>query len=130
MTVDIALRNHTPAKGEPKYVIGPNVDGLPTGEYAGIVEVNVPTAAPGRSASRAAHYSTLVGQDGPTQIQGRYVRVPEGTRPTLTLRFRLPSSVDEMALEPSARVKPLRWNFNGHEFKVEKRRTVELGDSP
>ena len=42
--VDISLRNRTPAKGDPKYVVGPNIEGL-TGEYAGIVAVNVPKAA-------------------------------------------------------------------------------------
>ena len=103
--------------------------GLAEGEYAGIVAVNVPKAA--RSVRfEGGAYSTLVGTDGPTQTQGRYFRILRGDQARLTLRFRLPSSVDHLIIEPSARVRPLRWTFDGHEFVVEKRRTVELGDSP
>ena len=127
--VDISLRNRTPAKGEPKYVVGPNAEGLVEGEYTGIVAVNVPKAA--RSVRfEGGAYSTLVGTDGPTQTQGRYLRILRGDRARLTLRFHLPASADHLIIEPSARVKPLRWTFDGHEFVVEKRRTVELGDSP
>jgi hypothetical protein len=126
--VDIKLRNTTPA-GEPKYVTGPNVKGLEASEYSGIVAVNVPEAA--RDVRFAGGvYSTLVGRDGPTQTEARYVRVPQGSEARLTLQFRLPASMVHMTMEPSARVKPLRWYFNGHEFMIEKRRTVEFGDSP
>jgi hypothetical protein len=127
--VDISLRNRTPAKGDPKYVVGPNIEGLAEGEYAGIVVVNVPKAA--RSVRfEGGAYSTLAGTDGPTQTQGRYLRILRGDQARLTLRFRLPASADHLVIEPSARVGPLRWTFDGHEFVVEKRRTVELGDSP
>ena len=71
-----------------------------------------------------------MGRDGPTQVQGRYVRILRGDQARLTLRFHLPASVDHLIIEPSARFQPLRWTFDGHEFVVEKRRTVELGDSP
>jgi hypothetical protein len=126
--VAIELRNRTP-DGQPKYVTGPNTEGLKASEYAGIVEVNLPGNA---RAIRfeGGSYSTLVGRDGPTQVQARYVRVPQGGHSSLTVRFRLPSSIDRMTLEPSARVEQLRWNLHGQEFKVEQRRTVRLGDSP
>jgi hypothetical protein len=129
VTVDIGLKNHTPAEGEPKYVQGPNTDGLAEGEYAGIVQVNVPPAARSVRFSGGA-YSTLVGRDGPTQVQGRYVRILRGDQAKLALVFTLPASVDQMTIEPSARFQPLAWTFDGHEYVVELRRTVEFGDSP
>ena len=56
---------------------GPNTEGLAEGEYTGIVAVNVPKAA--RSVRfEGGAYSTLVGTDGPTQTQGRYVRILRG----------------------------------------------------
>ena len=62
--------------------------------------------------------------------RARYVRILPGKDATLTLRFQLPPSIDRVVMEPSGRVKQLRWYFNGHEYMVEKRRTVEFGDSP
>ena len=108
---------------------GPNVEGLAANEYASIVEVNVPSEAR-ETRFEGGLYSTLVGEDGPTQVHARYVRVKQGEQATLTLGFVLPAPIDRMTIEPSGRVKPLRWNFDGRAFKIEKRRTVEFGDSP
>jgi hypothetical protein len=127
--VDVKLQNPTPATGQPKYVTGPNVAGLQAGEYSGIVTVNVPGEA-SNIRFTGGKYSTLVGRDGPTQTEGRYVLVPRGTSARLVLRFSLPESVVHMTMEPSGRVKPLRWYLNGHEYMVETRRTLDLGDSP
>jgi hypothetical protein len=127
--VAIELHNPVPSYKQPRYVEGPNVEGLQPGEYAGIVTVNVPSEARNIRFTGGS-YSTLVGRDGPTQTEGRYLRIPRGADAELVLRFRLPTSVVHMTMEPSGRVKPLRWYLNGHEYKVEKRRTLEFGDSP
>jgi hypothetical protein len=127
--VDIKLQNPVPSYKQPRYVEGPNVAGLEAGEYSGIVTVNVPGAAKDISFT-GGKYSTLVGRDGPTQTEGRYVLVPRGTSTQLVLRFSLPESMVHMTMEPSGRVKPLRWYLNGHEYQVETRRPLDLGDSP
>ena len=118
--VDIALRNRTPAKGEPKYVVGPEHRGLAEGEYAGIVAGERAAGGAGSVRFEGGAYSTLVGRDGPTQVQGRYVRILRVTRRRLTLVFTLPGigrPPDHRTVGPG---QTTTWTFDGHEFVVEK----------
>ncbi len=118
----ITLDNRTPP-GEPRYVAGPNAEGLAEGEYAGIVVVNAPGAATAVNLT-GGQFETLAGTDGPTQVVGRYVRVARGARAVLELTFRLPAGVRSLVLEPTARVKPTEWRFGEKTWALEKRRTV------
>ncbi len=119
----IELTNRTPP-GEPRYVAGPNADGLAEGEYAGIVVVNVPGAATDVTMT-GGEFETLAGNDGPTHAVGRYVRITRGAHAVLDVSFELPPGVASMVLEPSARVRPTTWQFGDEVWPEEKRRTVD-----
>ncbi|MEJ7584593.1 MAG: DUF4012 domain-containing protein [Acidimicrobiales bacterium] len=122
VTVEVDLANRTP-DGEPRYVTGPNVDGLFPGEYSGIVVVNLPRAARAVRVTGGA-YQTLAGADGPTQVRGTYLRLPRGRTDTVKVTFRLPAGPGSLVLEPSGRVRPTTWRSGGETWKEEKRRTV------
>jgi hypothetical protein len=123
VSVTVALTNKTPI-GEPKYVAGPNVDGVAEGEYTGIVEVNLPKAASNVSFSGGL-YSTLSGVDGPTTVSAQYVRIARDASATLVLTFRLPAGMTSLSVEPTARVPVTRWRYNDVEFQSDRRRTLE-----
>lgn len=121
VTVTVSLRNTTP-DGQPKYVAGPNIDGLAEGEYTGVVVVNAPGAAEGLEIT-GGEYQTLDGPDGPTRAVGVYLRLPRGEAAQVVVTFTLPSGTDSMRIEPSARVQAMRWTLGGREYPIERRRT-------
>ncbi len=111
VTVSVVLRNATP-DDQPTYVAGPNVDGLSSGEYAGIVVVNVPPEA-ARLTARGGEYTTFLGSDGPTRAIGRYVRIRAGASETVTVTFSVPEGSRGLEVEPAARVPAARWTGGG-----------------
>ena len=66
-TLTYTVANGSPVDG-PRYVVGPNIEGMAAGEYRGIVVVNVP---PGSTDLRITGVRpTLAGVDGPTSVLG------------------------------------------------------------
>lgn len=120
----ITLDNSTP-DGEPRYVAGPNVAGLAKGEWSGVVVVNVPGSARGTVVKGGA-YETLRGNDGPTSVVGRYLRVKAGQRAVIDVSFVVSSQIDRFVLEPSGRIPRTVWSWNGSTFRTEVRRSVAL----
>lgn len=105
----LVLHNAVP-EGEPPYVTGPlpGTDFRP-GEYIGIVTVNLPARALNGRIEGVEHLA-LVGADGPTRVVGTQVRIQPGERRELTVRFRLPSYLEAVRVEPSARVPAIMWS--------------------
>lgn len=114
-TVRLTLTNRTP-EGEPPYVAGPHPDtGLAEGAYRGIVAVNVPGAAIDPRIAGVSREVTS-GADGPTRVVAGDVELARGDSVDVEVTFRLPPGVDELAVEPSARVPATTWAFEGDEY--------------
>jgi hypothetical protein len=69
----------------------------------------------------------LEGGDGPTLVTAGEVTVPAGATATVTVTALLADGVDEIVLEPSARIPRTRWVVEGEAIDRDRRRTVELG---
>ena len=122
--VTLRIRNRAPATG-PRYVVGPNVEGVAAGDHVGLAVVNLPAGSTGLEMGGARTF--LVGGDGPTEVIAGEVRVPRGTSVSVTVRGVLPAGVDRLTLEPSARVPRTGWIVDGTTFERDRRRTVDLG---
>jgi hypothetical protein len=123
VTITYEIDNRTPGSG-PAYLVGPNIDGLQVGDYSGLVVVNLPAGATGVEMSGADVF--LQGGDGPTVVVGGRVTVRRGTTATVVVRAVLPEGVDEVTIEPSARIEPTAWTVDGVELGRDRRRTVAL----
>jgi hypothetical protein len=112
----------------PRYVGGPyqGLD-LTAGEYQGLVTVNTPGA--GSQPSLEGLPSVVVaGRDGPTRtVAAGPLRVAPGATATVTVEFVLPGGLNEMVVEPSARVPPIRWRYRGEQWEDTAPHRVELG---
>ena len=60
----------------------------------------------------------LEGGDGPTVVVGGKLTVPRGKRATVTVTAVLPAGLDQLVLEPSARIDPTSWTVNGTEWEA------------
>ena len=116
--------NNAPIKGE-QYLLGPNIAGLVAGEHRGIVVVNLPAGV--SDVGLAGATLILQGADGPTAVVAGEVRLKRGESVEVTVTAVLPRSLDEVSIEPSARIPRTRWVVDGKQFAVERRRTVTLG---
>jgi hypothetical protein len=123
VTITYEIENRAPGSG-PAYVVGPNVDGLAAGDHAALAVVNLPAGSTDVRLSGADVF--LHGGDGPTVVIGGRVTVRRGGRATVTVRATLPAGVDRLVLEPSARIDPTTWTFDGVRFSRDRRRTVLL----
>lgn len=113
--------------GGPRYVVGPNVDGLAEGEYRGIVVVNLPGAAQRPTIDGVRQ--TLVGLDGgPTVVLAGEVSLPRGTTAEVVVEAVLPRGMRQVTLEASARIPRTRLHLGDREPEVDRRRTVVLAD--
>ncbi|HSO95620.1 MAG TPA: DUF4012 domain-containing protein [Acidimicrobiia bacterium] len=114
--VQLRLHNDAPT-GIPGYVGGPSPDsGVGEGVYQGILSVNVPGAA--SLPTIGGITPALVGGiDGPTKIAAAgYFRIARGQTLPVTVRFRLPPSIREMTVAPSARTPSIAWTFRSLKF--------------
>lgn len=124
VTVTYRITNNAPEFG-PRYVIGPNIDGLEAGEHRGIVVVNVPGGSTGVTIDGAEQ--TLLADDGPTVVVAGAVALKRGESVDVEVVATLPAGLDQVRIEPSARISPTRWSVGGTAFEIDRRRTVALG---
>ena len=124
--VSLAYRitNKAPATG-PRYLIGPNIAGMEAGEHRGIAVVNLPAGTDGIRLTGATQ--TLVGTDGPTAVVAGDLTLKRGESITVRVTGTLPAGVDEVTLEPAARISRTVWTVNGTTYGIDRRRTVTLG---
>ena len=117
VTVTLEMRNEAPT-GLPSYIAGPHPErDLAEGEYQAVVAVSTPGFGSVATIEGLDHLLAS-GLDGPTKVAAAGdVRIARGATSTVTVRFRLPDGVDELRLEPSARVPPITWHFQGRTFK-------------
>jgi hypothetical protein len=126
LALDLRYRVANDAPGEgPPYQVGPNIDGLEVGEHRGIVLVNLPAGATDVELSGARQ--TLIGTDGPTVVVAGEVVLRRGEEVEVAVTAVLPSEVDEVTIEASARIPRTLWTVKGRSFETDRRRTVGLG---
>ena len=121
----VTMRNTVP-EGENRYVAGGGhrgLEDLPPGAYRGLVSVNLPAFATdvqveGDPALAAA------GPDGPTTVVAWEIRVDRGQTVTAVVRFRLPSELRRLTVEPSGRFPPVAWSAEGRSWESGPRRDV------
>ncbi|MCU1371512.1 MAG: hypothetical protein JWO77_2706 [Ilumatobacteraceae bacterium] len=123
LTITYEIENRTPGSG-PAYLVGPNVDGLEAGDYAGLAVVNLPAGTTGVEMTGAEVF--LQGGDGPTVVVGGRVTLRRGTTGSVVVRALLPEGVDHITVEPSARIEPTTWTVDGRELGRDRRRTIRL----
>jgi hypothetical protein len=124
-TLEVALTNEAPARGEPRYVVGPYPgSGLEPGEYLGLVTLNLPAGA---TDGRFDDVDPLAvaGADGANRTVAAWVRVPRGETVRMTARFTLPAATAAVVVEPSARAHPTVWTYGGDRWPDRERRTIE-----
>jgi hypothetical protein len=90
------------------------------------VVVNLPAGTTGVELTGAEPF--MEGGDGPTVVVGGEVTVRRGTTAEVVVRALLPEGVDQVTLEPSARVEPTAWTVDGVDLGRDRRRTVSLRD--
>lgn len=123
LTLTYAITNDGPVDG-PRYVVGPNIDGLVAGAYRGIVVVNVPPASSDLRITGVR--PTLAGVDGPTSVLGGEVELAPGATSEVVVTLTLPRGLDVVTLEPSARIPRTRLVLGDREPTVDRRRSVDL----
>lgn len=123
LTITYEIDNRTPGSG-PAYVVGPNVAGLEAGDHSALVVVNLPAGTTGVELSGAEVF--LQGGDGPTVVVAGRVTVRRGTTATVVVRALLPAGLEQVTIEPSARIEPTSWTVDGVELGRDRRTTVEL----
>jgi hypothetical protein len=133
ITLTYSIANDGPVDG-PRYVVGPNIDGLAAGGYRGIVVVNVPPASSDLGITGVR--PTLAGADGPTSVLGGEVVVAPGAATEVVVTLTLPRGLDAVTLEPSARIPRTRLVLGDRAPTVDRRRSIDLtrpvgdGDGP
>jgi len=123
--VELTLRNTASGDVGPRYVVGPNLEGLEAGDHRGLAVVNLPAGTDDLEVEGGRLF--LQGGDGPTVVVAAEVDVPAGETTTVVVRGRLPSGLDALVLEPSARIPRTRWVVDGRSIDRDRRRTVTLG---
>ena len=125
VTVDLSVENQAPEL-EPKYIAGPEgtFGAAAPGDWAGYLTLHLPGAARG---GRFNGIDELVaaGASGPGRLVAVRIDVPRGTSERLTARFTVPADTP-LVIEPSARVRPLRWRHGDERWADDERRTVVL----
>lgn len=104
----IEIVNDAP-EGLPEYVTGP--DG--GARYVGLVSAHLPSGA---SEVELDGFDGLAaaGPDGPTYVIAARMELSRGEARSGTLRFRIPASeLEQVRIEPSARIPPALWDFGG-----------------
>ena len=124
VSLEYRITNKAPATG-PRYLIGPNIAGMEAGEHRGIAVVNLPAGTEGIRLTGASQ--TLVGADGPTVVVAGDLTLKRGESITVRVTGTLPAGIDQVTLEPSARITRTIWTVDGTTYGIDRRRTVNLG---
>ena len=123
VTMTTTLENRTP-DGQSQFVAGP-YPGLPVvyGDYTGIVAANLPAAA---SAITMTGGGALVakGAEGPAWVVAAPVLVHQAQTSTVVVHFRLPGAHGSMTVEPSARIPPEEWTYQGSPLPSDRSSTI------
>ena len=119
------VRNQAPASGPP-YLIGPNIAGMEAGEHRAIVVVNLPAGTTDVTLGGARR--TLSGGDGPTVVVAGELAVKRGATAVVEVSALLPAGLASVVLEPSARVPATTWEVDGTTLKLDRRRTLRVGN--
>ena len=126
VVVRVSVKNIAPTSGPPRYVIGPYPgSNLTAGEYQGLVTLNLPDEA------MDSHFEgvddlAVAGADGQNRTIATWVRVKAGTTTEVVARFRLPATMDELTVEPSARARPTEWAWGSKRWDDAEARTLAL----
>lgn len=122
----VTMRNTTP-EGEGAYVAGGGHRSLPDvgpGVYHGLLSVNLPGSADDVTVDGGPPLAAA-GPDGPTTVAAWPVRVERGATQTAVVRFRLPTGMRDLTVEPSARVPAVAWSAEGQTWDSGPRRQLE-----
>lgn len=120
------VENRAPADG-PTYLLGPNIAGFAAGEHRGIVVVDLPRGS--TDVVLRGGRQLLLGQDGRAVVTAAEVGAKRGGTMQVRVSAVLPRDVDEVVLEPSARIPATTWVVDGKTYRLDRRRTVRVGDS-
>jgi len=123
LTIRYQVQDGSPAEG-PKYLVGPNIDGLAAGDVRSLVMANLPAGSTRMTVQGARKF--LNGGDGPTHVLGADLIVRRGQTATVTITADLPPGLRQLELEPSARIPGTKWSLNGTNLGRDRRRTVEI----
>lgn len=126
-TVQLRFENAAPTE-LPPYVSGPHrATDLAAGEYQGVVAVNTPGV--GSNPELEGLTTVLVAdRDGPTRVVGAGpLRLAPGEAASVMVRFTLPEQLEQIVVEPSARVPAIVWSYRGERWRDTRARTVVLG---
>ena len=115
--LELRLRNSAPV-GLAGYVAGPNPgSGVGEGVYQGILAVSVPGVASLPSIQAIAP-TLAAGRDGPTKVVARgYFTVARGEALDVGVDFALPAGLNDLQIQPSARIPPITWHFGQRTFR-------------
>jgi hypothetical protein len=124
VTVSAHLVNSTPPDQSSYLAGGLKSNGLPYGEYKGIMTVDFPKYA-GKARILGGRVLNIAGSDGPSQVLGTAVILLPGATTNVGFSFRLPGTHGELAIDPSARIPPTQWAFAGGGFDDASRHVVQ-----
>jgi hypothetical protein len=96
------LVNHTPA-GEPGYIAGTGIAGVPPDTYLALATVTMPGSA-GSVLVDGKPVANDAGFDGPTRVVAVVRRVPPGAEVRVTVTFILPGPHGRLQIESAARL--------------------------
>jgi hypothetical protein len=108
----------------PPYVVGPNIAGLQARDHRGLVVANLPRGTTDIELTGTRQF--LAAGDGPTETVGGEVTVRSGATVTVTVTGLLPAGIEDLVVEPSARIEPTTWRIAGRTFDTDRRRTVDV----
>ena len=123
VSIEIRLGNHA-LGDEPSYILGPSPPlEVAEGTYIGLVTVTLPGAA---AAGRFDGVGSLAaaGPDGPTRVVAAPVEIPIGEERVVTLRFELPSAIEQIRVLPSARTPLISWQWGDRTWRDGSAETV------
>lgn len=122
-TVRVQVRNVAPMN-LPEYVMGPYPGGgLPAGAYLGIATLNFPKSGKLESITGGQQLPNE-GPDGSTQMAASTIQLGRGQEEVVTFRFQLRQQRGSLAIQPSARIPPIRWTVVKESFTDDRARIV------
>jgi hypothetical protein len=102
VTATFDLANHTPA-GQPGYIAGTGVAGVPPGTYLALVTLTMPGSAAGVLVD-GKPLANDAGLDGPTRVVAVLRSVPAASDVHVTVSFSLPGAHGRLQIESAARL--------------------------
>jgi hypothetical protein len=116
-SLSVTLTNRTPP-GQSQYIAGPYPHlGTVYGEYTGFLAVNLPADASSHFyASGASGPQVAWGAEGPVWLLAVPIDIKAGKSQTVVVHFDMPGRHGTMTVQPSARIPPESWTFQGRSF--------------